>query len=289
MSNRNLMLILGGLLGLCVCGLCVAGLAAYVLGDSITAALAPTPTRVTLPTLFPVPTIAPPIPTSTPAPTPTNTPVVPIATLGLRTPPPVSGATATPSSSGTQVVFTDNFASSCNLTVGNNDDREFKCENGEYTMMLKKSGARWTYYTEEYDNFVLEADGHVISGPPAFEYGVVFRLAEDGKALYGFTVTRDGKYSVFRYQGDKFSDVVKYTSASAIKSGVGSNRLKVIAQGSQLAFYVNDTWLTTVNDGSFAKGYFGLFVNSSDPNAKVAFDNVTLSKINRPIAVPTPK
>jgi hypothetical protein len=289
--SRNVIITIVAIVGLCICGTCGVALAGFYFYSSELANLVTTPTATATIVIS----------------TPTNTPA-PIATLGLRsTLPPLIGGTptraatttagsntptraATTATSGnTAVVFTDNYSGLCNLVVGDNADREFKCDNGEYSMLLKTKGSRWAYYTEEYSDFVLEVDGHIVSGPADFEYGVVFRVAKEGKGFYGFTVTRGGSYSVFRYQNGDYTDLVKYTASSAIKSGLAMNRLKVVAQGRQIALYVNDTWLTTIADSNLTTGGFGLYVNTESDNAKAAFDNVSLSKINRPIAVPTPK
>jgi hypothetical protein len=289
--SRNVIIVIVAIIVLCMCGTCGVAFAGFYLYGIELANLVTTPTPTATVTI----------------PTPTNTPA-PVATLGLRpTFPPLIGGTptraATPTavrtpptptptlaaSGTTTVVFTDNYSGACNLVVGDNPEREFKCENGEYTMLLKTKGSRWSYYTEEYGDFVLEVDGRVVSGPANFEYGVVFRLATGGRAYYGYSVTRGGSYSVFRYQDGKYTDLVKYTPSSAIKTGLATNRLRVIAQGDQIAVYVNDTWLHTVRDSNFKTGGFGLYVNTESDNAKAAFDNLRLSRINRPIAVPTPK
>ncbi len=272
MKNRNLMIAVIGLIALCVCGgICAAAIGA---GAII------------------IPTLSTPTPSPTPLSLATATPM-PTATLSRATPSPViSTPTRAATAASTTVVFTDNYSGSCNLPEGDNDRRTYKCENGEYSMLSKVKGSRWVYYTDEYTDIVLEADAHVVSGPAFIEYGLIFRAASDGKSFYGFTLTREGKFTIFfcvsPCEASKdFVDLISYTASNAVKTGTATNRLKVVAQGNQLAIYVNDTWLNTVSDSTFKGGSVGFFVNNDDANAKVAFDNLRVSEINRPLSLPT--
>ncbi|MEP7199295.1 MAG: hypothetical protein ABI874_05700, partial [Chloroflexota bacterium] len=209
----------------------------------------------------------------------------------------------TPGAGSTQVIFTDNFSGKCSLPEPDDDKHTFKCESGSYTMLNKTGTSRWVYYTDvEYDDSVIEADAHAVSGPPFVEYGIVFRMTDDGKSFYGFTLTRDGKYTVWRCESPctdstDFVDLISYTVSNAVKAGTATNHIKIVAQGNQIAMYVNDQWLNTVTDSTFASGTLGFFLNSRDPNGKAAFDNLTVSQINGrltlpkgvPTAAPTPK
>ncbi len=206
----------------------------------------------------------------TPA-TPTATMVV--AATGTATRPPAINAT---------LVFSDNFtAGACHLPEGDNEKRTFKCDNGEYTMLNKVDGSRWAYYDDEYQDSVIEVDAHAVSGPTFIEYGLVFRVASDGKSLYGFALTREGKFTVFRYQNNAFSDLLPYISSSAIRAGTATNRLKVVMQQNRISVYANDQFLSSVSDSNLPKGAVGLFLNSDSPNAKAAFSNLRISTISR--------
>ena len=280
-SNRNLFIIIGAILGLCVCGACVATLGAvFVLPAIMTT---PTPTIEIFPVFtptairLPVSTGTPSFSRTTPALTPAGSPIIRLGT-------------PTRSSSGsTTVVFTDDFTGTCNLPEGDNDKRTFACDNGEYTVLNKVNSSRWVYYTDSYDDIVLEADGHAVSGPPFIEYGLVFRVADDGKSFYGFTVTRDGRFTLFKYKDPDFSDLITYTSDPAVKKETATNHFKVVAQGSQIAVYINDTFLNTITDTSFSSGSVGFFINNSAANAKAAFSHLVVSQINGKLTLPPGK
>ena len=297
MNSRNILIIIGGLIGLCVCGVvCVSG-------TIIALGMLPQPGANTLPTSTPTPAISAATDTATPGisisratPTPAiNLPrSSPTPAINLpRTTPTISISRNTPAASGgsTQVIFTDDFSGSCKLAEGDSDKRTYKCENGGYTMLNKTGTARWVYYNDEYSDLVMEADARVVSGPAFIEYGLIFRVSSDGKSYYGVTLTRDGKYTIWRcddpcVDGTDFVDLIPYTTAPAVKTGTTSNRIKVVMQGNQIAAYVNDTWVNTVTDDFYGSGTVGFFINNKDPNSQVAFKNLKISQINGKLTLP---
>ncbi len=231
------------------------------------------------------------LPDSSAKPTPT------LAAVGIATRTPTARAVATaavratlaaptraPSPAPTlnaTVVFTDEFATdNCTLLEGDNETRTFKCVNGEYTMLNKTSGSRWSYYDDEYEDSIVEVDAHAVSGPAVVEYGLVFRVASDGKSLYGFTLTRDGKFTVLRYEHSEFTDLLPYITSSAIKPNTASNRLKVIVQQDRISVFANDVFLASITDAHFVRGAVGLFVKANNPNAKAAFSHLRISTLN---------
>ena len=279
-SNRNLFLIVGAILGLCLCGACVAAAGTVF----VLPAFVNTPTATL--EIFPVFTPAPSSTVARSSPTPVRT-TAPATVAPSNTPFRLS--TPTRPAGSTSVVFTDDFKGTCNLPEGDNDKRTFSCENGEYVVLNKVNSSRWVYYTDSYDDIVLETDGHAVSGPPFIEYGVVFRVAEDGKSFYGYTITRDGRFTLFKYKDPDFSDLITYTNDPSVKKEFALNHFKVVAQGNQIAIYLNDQWLNTISDSSFSSGSVGFFINNSAANAKAAFSHLVVSQINGKLTLPAGK
>ncbi len=227
----------------------------------------------------PAPTSTPIPPTDTPKPSPTDT----------STPVPRPTITNTPASE-TTVIFTDNFDSSCNLLTRDDADRTFKCENGEYTMLTKvANNTWWVFYRNGYDDAVIEVDAHSFSDSAEIEYGLVFRLSDDGNNAYMFFLHPNGEYNFYLYTRPKWNELTSSATSSAIKTGTAKNRLKVVAQGNQFALYVNDQFLNTFTDPTLSQGRLGFAISSPIPDVKVAFDNLSISKINRPLALPGAK
>ena len=137
-----------------------------------------------------------------------------------------------------------------------------------------------TYTDRTFDNFVLEVDAWQRSGAPESSYGILFRVTEDGQ-FYRFDITGNGLYMVERRAADgTWARLVReWTPTAAINQGLNvANRLKIIANGPDLSFYVNDILLTQVSDATLTGGAIALDAGSFAGKAlQVAFDNVNVT------------
>ena len=128
-------------------------------------------------------------------------------------------------------------------------------------------------------DFVLEVDVTQLAGDLESSYGLLFRMQNPGQ-FYRFDITGSGLYVMERHNGDgtwtRFLD--DWAESAAIKQGLATtNRLKVVAQGPLLSFYVNDQLLQQVNDGSFAAGQIALDAGTFGRGGlEVAFDNLVV-------------
>lgn len=164
----------------------------------------------------------------------------------------------------------------CTFGEGDNTVRTYKCEAGEYRMLHKEATTRYAFYKQDFDDAVIQAEGHFESGTGDYEYGIVFRSDLTGMAYYVFTVTNDGRYNVSRYGNDEYTDLIPYTTSSLVRTGTDSNKFKVIMQGDKFDFYLNDQYIGTVTDTIFAKGVTGPFFYNGDENAEVRFTRFTV-------------
>lgn len=130
-----------------------------------------------------------------------------------------------------------------------------------------------------FGDFVLEVDAWQRGGAPESSYGVLFRIQEDGR-FYRFDITGNGLYMIERRDTDgTWTRLLReWTPTAAINQGLNvANRLKIIANGADMAFYVNDILLTQVSDTALAEGRIGLDAGSFAGNAlQVTFDNVSV-------------
>ncbi len=129
-------------------------------------------------------------------------------------------------------------------------------------------------------DFVLEVDAWLRAGPPESSYGVLFRVQDNGQ-FYRFDVTGNGLYMIERRAADgTWARLVpEWTSTAAINQGLNvANRLKIIAAGPELAFYVNDILLTQVSDATLVEGLVALDAGSFAGNSlQVSFDNLSIT------------
>jgi hypothetical protein len=77
---------------------------------------------------------------------------------------------------------------------------------------------------------------------------------------YGFFVSQDGRYAVYKYDTGVPSALQGWTLSSAINPGSAWNTLRVVGIGSNLRFYVNDTLVWNGNEGAYPAGRVGLAI-----------------------------
>jgi hypothetical protein len=181
-----------------------------------------------------------------------------------------------------KVIFEDSeFTDSCNTE--STSDIERVVENGQFMMrVITSSYVGWTECTSaEYTDFVFEVDATQVSGPNNNAYGMILRYGLESDEFYTFMISGDGYYS-FTVDGANHTDpefLVEWTESSAIKQGNQTNRLKVVAVGSSLKYYVNDQMLGEVQDSRFTTGTLGFFAGSVDEgNVQIAFNNLRVSE-----------
>lgn len=128
-----------------------------------------------------------------------------------------------------------------------------------------------------FSDFALEVEAQLVSGSLASTYGVLFRM-QSPEEFYRFAITGDGMYLLERRDPDgawfRFTD--GWHDTAAINQGLGSpNILKVVADGSKIAIYVNDTLLEEVTDDSYSAGNIALDAGTFDgAGTQVSFDNL---------------
>ena len=172
----------------------------------------------------------------------------------------------------------DNFKNDYNWPTGDSEYTSINIANGQLvlTSLSKLDGWRLSY--PKLQDFYLEANitSTNCSGPD--HYGLIVRVPDalNADAGYLFGLTCDGQYSIRKWDGKNMSQLVSWTSSDAILTGANQdNRLGVLAVGSNLSMYVNGVKLTSVQDGTYAEGYFGVFVGGNYTSGL----SVTLSSI----------
>ena len=136
----------------------------------------------------------------------------------------------------------------------------------------------------QFANLYIEADMRTQTCEGTDHYGIIFRVPELHKPNQGylFGLTCDGRYSLRRWNGlaglkGEMEDLKPWTTSSAIIPGSNQgNRLGVFAVGKRVFLYINGQLLTEVQDDTFEKGYFGVFVGSDKTeNLTILVDNMS--------------
>jgi hypothetical protein len=75
---------------------------------------------------------------------------------------------------------------------------------------------------------------------------------------YIFQYTRDGRYSVWKFVNASETALQYWATSSAINQGSAWNVLRVVAEGSDLSFYINGTQVWTGTDSTHSSGRVGI-------------------------------
>jgi hypothetical protein len=165
------------------------------------------------------------------------------------------------------------------------DRSDLQCwvADGRYNMLVKVSGYPNTWESPDlgqaFDNFRLDVDVIAVSGTDDHGQGVIFRRTY-GIDFYTFEIRPLGAFALWKDVGDMHTVIQDWTTSSAIHTGKATNHLAVVADGTHLTFYVNETKVLEETDTSISAGAIGFIVSTyGEGNVHVGFDNVTVHSV----------
>lgn len=86
----------------------------------------------------------------------------------------------------------------------------------------------------------------------------------------------DPEYEVIMHKDGTQSSLVSRTKSSAIRSGTAPNQLEIRVKGSELSFYANGQFLTSIPDReNYKRGRAGLYTSDV---TEVAFDDLEIER-----------
>jgi len=197
----------------------------------------------------------------------------------------------TPPAPSLQLLYEDDFSNPHTGWISESTEEvEAGYQDGEYHILVKERD--WWYFVwnpraGQFADFTLEVVAKLVSGPTVSSCGIVFHT-QDSDNCYRFLVSADGYYAVGILLNGTWIDLQPWTKSAFINQGNSINHLKVVCQGSQIEVSANGHHLTTVTDDSFSEGYVGMIVDTSEPNARFAFDDVRVYGTSLPPPTPTP-
>lgn len=128
-------------------------------------------------------------------------------------------------------------------------------------MILEAEGAgtfRWAFLGDQYllpaPAFYTQATLEVISNTSLFEYGLAFRVQEDGDFIY-FGLAHNGQYFVSVLVDDEWMSLAGPADTPLATPGTNQpHTFGVLAIGDYMEFYLNGTLLTVLRDNTYAIG-----------------------------------
>lgn len=220
-------------------------------------AATPTIAQVFFPTVTPAPTITPPLP----APTEVGPP-----TPGPEAPGPL--------------LFQDDFSTN-NAGWLTADTVEYRGQvvDGRYRIVIfTPDTIWWTQSGREFTDFRYEADVIWAEQQEAEQgLGLVLRL-QDARHFYFFEIDQFGNYRIRARDGDEWRTLLNWSLSSALRAGLGTNRLAVEAVGENLRFEANGDLLFQTHDGAYLGGDIGLAASNEGASTLTGeFDNVRVT------------
>jgi len=201
--------------------------------------------------------------------------------------------------------FEDDFGDQASgWSIGSNDDGdEWGYENEAYSILVApgyRDAGVPPDYPLELSDFVLEVDGQFVSGEWGHWYvsfrhslGSIEQPASAGD--YAVKFYPDSSFDLWKNVGETSRELIRETAvyAPTFEQGTGMNRLTIIAQGPQIAIYMNGEPLCFVRDESLKKGTILLAATNetNDTPLRVHFDNLKvwdISDLELPSAETTP-
>lgn len=161
-------------------------------------------------------------------------------------------------------------------------------EDGHFVIANARPGYMvWARHNLSLDDFFFEVEA-ILEEIEGFEnqlssfVGVILRFKDESN-FYFFGINGLQQFIAGKVEGgtwksfyidDTFQD---FGSSESIRLGTGvTNKIMIVAQGSEFCFYVNDELVLDASDSSFADGDIALAVNWIDAPVVVYFDNAKL-------------
>ena len=134
------------------------------------------------------------------------------------------------------------------------------------------------------ENFDLEVDATVLDGSLSGTYGILFRM-QSSSEFYRFVITGNGQFVVEKRlaSGEWQRLTNDWQDSGLINLGYNvTNRLRVVADGPNLYFYINEGLVAQTSDASYGRGLIALDAGTfNQPGLRVAFDNLVIREPSR--------
>jgi hypothetical protein len=201
----------------------------------------------------------------------------------------ISGCSILPSSNTVETAhpgwtyFADDFSATPNGwgTLGRDGGEVIFEYGGLVIKMNTPNSLYWTVNEGSYADTKIDVDAVLLDGPSDDNFGVVCRFT-DNNNFYGFLVTHDGYYGIFKMLDGQMVLTRNKTNldySEAIRQGGVVNHVSAECNGNVLKLTVNDTLLSEIQDSSFSTGQIGLIAGAYETaGVQVLFDNLKVTQ-----------
>ena len=112
-------------------------------------------------------------------------------------------------------------------------------------------------------------------------YGVIVR-APDPNQGYVFGFSCDGRYRLYKWDGNRYQAIQEWKNSPNINSGPDqTNRLGIYLKGNNIKLYANGQFLSEYTDDTFSEGRIGVFIGAAETKGfTVLVDEAAYWKFN---------
>ena len=193
------------------------------------------------------------------------------------------GSEVEPTSHPGWVFFEDDFSTSPNGwgTIGPEGGEAAFEYQGLVIKIHSSNSLFWTVNEGKYTDTKIDVDAVLLNGPTTDNFGVICRFADNAN-FYGFLITHDGYYGIFKMQNGKMilsGGKQNLDFSEAIRQGGVVNHITATCSGKILSLEVNDVLLAEIQDESFSSGQIGLIAGAYETaGVQVLFDNLKITQ-----------
>jgi hypothetical protein len=220
------------------------------------------------------------------APPPSPTSIVVVSGEPTMTPTP-SAVVPAPTVPNWPVVLADDFDDpESGFSRTSDEQGRLSYEDGQYSIgVIPERWVAWSSQSGYLSDFVMEV---AVSADAEVGFaGLIFRKQGDS-LFYIFAVAPDGQYTLTT-SSPAAGAILDWRDSGYIKTGVNTNRLRVVCVGATMTLYVNGQYLDTAQDTTFSEGEVGMMAGTraGETRALFHFDNLRVYAPT-PVAPPSP-
>lgn len=181
------------------------------------------------------------------------------------------------------IFFEDDFSTSPNGwgTMGQEGGEATFEYQGLVIKLHSPNSLFWTVNEGKYSDTRIDVDAVLLNGPANDNFGVICRFVDNAN-FYGFLVTHDGYYGIFKMLDGKMilsGGKQNLDFSEVIRQGGIVNHITATCEGNILSLEVNDALLAEIQDESFSSGQIGLIVGAYETaGVQVLFDNLKVTQ-----------
>jgi hypothetical protein len=217
----------------------------------------------------------------------TLTPTTTVTPTSTQTPLPTSTATPRPTPG---VLYYDDFSNSqsgwANSTLGSGAHYAFL--DGQYVISISElmtyvSGGYyyWSIANRGFSDAVLTVDTSIVKGNGEEGGPVVIWRYVNEDNYYMLRLNGKGYLAIVKIIKDESEILYRYTFSDVINQGQQINKIAISFIGDISKIYVNDKFMTSIQDSAFTTGDIGLGAASNETSAlEISFDNLVVYAVD---------